>query len=290
MIVLVIGLIRFESGKTSFMIELLNYFIEHGFDVFPYKPVAGHNGWFQYETVLNSIRLGMLIGEDAYRYMEIMGCRECLELISPLDILLVPRDPIYYRGRVRAYLDSLEDMFRQAILARISIPGAKGVITRHYLVETNYKFMLESMKRPIEELLSSIDSVVRISLDEFTKLLLSPGIYNILDSILGELVSKHQVVLVEGFNDVALPIPSASSADYVVVVAPGRAYLYHGEVFRRALSALTTIFKPLAISTQSIFRLLRNPVVSVAIPPKSLIGHGYSEAAAEIGNAIVGLS
>jgi len=285
--ILVIGVLRYESGKTSFALELLNSFKEVGIDIYPYKPIGGHSGWYQYTTIINSIKLGKLVGEDAYHYAEAINCIECIEQISPLDFLLIPYDIKFYQDRIRSYIDLIDDVFRQIILVRLTTIADNGFRTVHYLVKDNYKYILESMENILRDLVKSIKYTIEIGVKELTSLILNPELYYMLDNILAYHESRHELVLIESFNDVALPIPSAINSSYVIVVAPGRVLLYDGNNFRRAVEIVSDVFRPLALSTSSILRIMKQPLLSLPIPPKQLIYTGVSKTANDIVSYII---
>ena len=285
--ILVIGVLRYESGKTSFALELLNSFKEVGIDVYPYKPIGGHSGWYQYTTIINSIKLGKLVGEDAYHYAEAINCIECIEEISPLDFLLVPYDIKFYQNRIRRYIDLIDDVFKQIILVRLTTIIDDDFRTVHYLVKDNYKYVLESMENVLRDLIKSIKYTMEIGAEELASLILNPELYRVLDNILAYHESRHELILIESFNDVALPIPSAVNSSYVIVVAPGRVLLYDGNNFRRAVEIVSDVFRPLALSTSSILRIMKQPLLSLPIPPKQLIYSGVSKTANNIVSYII---
>ncbi len=285
--ILVTGVLRYESGKTSLALELLNSFKEVGIDIYPYKPIGGHSGWYQYTTIINSIKLGKLVGEDAYHYAEAINCIECIEQISPLDLLLVPHDIKFYQNRIRRYIDLIDDIFTQIILIRLTTIIDGSFRTVHYLIKDNYRYILESMKNVLKDLIKSIKYTVEIGVEELTSLILNPELYRMLDNILAYHESRHELVLIESFNDVALPIPSAINSSYIVVVAPGRVLLYDGNSFRRAVEIVSDVFRPLALSMSSILRIMKQPLLSLPIPPKQLIYTGVSKTASDIVSYII---
>ncbi len=285
--ILLTGVLRYESGKTSFALELLNSFKEMGIDIYPYKPIGGHSGWYQYTTIINSIKLGKLVGEDAYHYAEAINCIECIEQISPLDFLLIPHDIKFYQDRVRNYIDLVDDVFKQIILVRLTTIINNNFQTVHYLVKDNCKYILESMENVLKDLINSIKYVIEIDVNELTSLILSPELYYMLDNILAYHESRHELVLIESFNDVALPIPSAINSSYVIVIAPGRVLLYDGNNFRVAVKIVSDVFRPLALSTSSILRLMKQPILSLPIPPKQAIYSGVSKTANDVASYII---
>ncbi len=285
--ILVTGVLRYESGKTSFALELLSAFRDIGVDAYPYKPIGGHSGWYQYDTIINSIRLGKLVGEDAYHYAEAVGCLDCIEAISPLDLLLIPHDIRFYSGRIRTYIDVIDDTFRQIVLVRLSNLVDNKFSSTHYLVKDNYRYVLDSMKNVLKDLIRSVGEVVEIGSDELVKLILNPELYRLLDRILEYHESRHDLVLIESFNDVALPIPGALDSSYIVVVAPGRVMVYDGESFRKAVAIVSDVFRPLALSMSSVLRVIKRPLLDLPVSPKQIVYSGVSDAAGKVASYII---
>lgn len=89
--ILISGLLVYDSGKTWLAISLAKRLKGYGHRVGIYKPIAGHNAWTQYKTVVISKKLGILVGEDVFNYISILGMgKEIIPFMNPIDILLAP--------------------------------------------------------------------------------------------------------------------------------------------------------------------------------------------------------
>ncbi len=268
MIILVIGLLRYDAGKTTWVMELIELLKEYGVKVIPFKPVGGHNAWYQYNTIKYSIELGTLVGEDAYKLAKVSGLTNMIEILSPVDVLLAPPDPSLYENDYRRYIDDSSLLEKQAILARITLPYGEVYTTTHYVIEDNYVKTIKSLRTDLEILKNKIKNVTRTTSQIFLKLLESSTIIAGLSLIQERLEKESDVLIIESFNNVALPIPSAIKADYVFVVAPGKILLYKGDDYRRALAVYGTVPGLLAYETAPVISLLKNPVLVLDWEPR----------------------
>ncbi|HDI02231.1 MAG TPA: ATPase, partial [Ignisphaera sp.] len=119
-VVLIIGLLVHDSGKTWFSISLARYALEKGYRVAIYKPVAGHSAWFQYHTLARSRELGVLVGQDVSLYLEHLGISvNDIAIVNPIDILIAPISVEEYAktGDFESYIADLENQMKQAVLA-----------------------------------------------------------------------------------------------------------------------------------------------------------------------------
>ncbi len=270
MILLVAGLLPYDSGKTSFALELIKALIDHGFRVAPFKPIASHNAWYHYEALINSIDYGALIGRDIYRLARAAGYSDRIEMLSPIDMLIAPLDPVHYFDSMQFLIDSYTTLFRQAVLLRISMPINGELKTRHYLIRENYDGMIESVKQDVNELIGKIGFIHELTFEEFMNMILDPNLYHKADEMLGELKLKFDIVVVESFNDAATPIPSTMKSEYVFIVSPGRVLVYSGDDYAKTVEALESCMGPLSLKTHSIVAL-RKPLKSLAWKPKRSI-------------------
>lgn len=268
MIILVVGLLKYDAGKTTWVIELLELMKQLGLRAIPFKPVGGHNAWYQYNTLKHSIELGKLVGEDAYKLAKTSGLMDMVDVLSPIDILLAPLDPSLYDGDYRRYVDESSLLEKQAIIARTTLPYGATYSTTHYIIEDNYARIIKSLRNDVEKLVGKIGSTISISSEKLLELLESPDTSFRLGVIQERLEEKGDVLVIESFNNIALPIPSAAKADYVFVVTPGKILLYSGSDYRKALAVYGTISRILAYETASIISLIKNPILALDWEPR----------------------
>ncbi len=265
-IVLVNGLIPHDAGKTWFTLSLAKSLMDRGLNISVYKPVAGHSAWYQFQTVLNSLKYGILVGEDVVKYIEVLGLNLDFELINPLDILLAPPDPRIYKNMVE-YLGALEDQFKQVVLFRIS--NYKGKVNDHYIVVDNVDNVVFGLKKWINELAEKLKAK-SISLSELIKLMYSKKTLEVLDYNLDLMLNKHDVVIVESFNDAAIPYYNLlEKVDVVFTVAPGYVYVINAMSFKSTVKEYYLKYGDLGLKMSNIMGKVKVISFKHLVPARS---------------------
>ncbi|MCD6324596.1 MAG: ATPase, partial [Desulfurococcales archaeon] len=118
-VVVVSGLLPYDSGKTYVTTSLAKALRTAGFKVSVFKPVAAHSAWFQHEAFEESVALGVLVGEDVLNYLR-EGLIDDVDKQNPIDILTAPPSMQAF-PTLATYLAAIESGVRQAVIARVSI-------------------------------------------------------------------------------------------------------------------------------------------------------------------------
>lgn len=263
--VLVVGLLEQDSGKTVVATAIAKELKGRGFDVGVSKPIAGHSAWYQFSTVEESRRKRMLIGEDALKLYEAAQVEDPLELVSPVDVLTAPPDPELLRWRTELYHSLIGNITSVGVLARVS-KLHKGVAeTVHMVVEESLERVSAPLRREIEELVDLLEPrPVKITSKQLEELLALEA-ERIADAAVAELSKKHEVLVIESFNDAAAPCSEALKSLAVVLVAPGRMAVYAGEKYAKACEALLGLKH--ALRTRDLAPLLK-PIYTQPTPVK----------------------
>jgi len=223
-VVLVSGLLVHDSGKTWFTYSLLRVANRLGLKVFVYKPVAGHNAWFHYRTVVKSLELRALVGNDVLTYHSILP-HEPIEKMNPVDLLLAPPSILpYLPKQVEEYLSDLESQFRQVVVARISncFTGEH----RHVYVPENLKRLPPLLRSAIERLIIELNAK-SIDIHSLVAHIQSRDVEKLLESCLEDLKLNSDLVIVESFNDAIIPFSSLlKHLRLLIVVSPGHVLVY----------------------------------------------------------------
>lgn len=222
--VMVSGLLPYDSGKTWLGASLVRLLLSYGVRVGVYKPVAGHNAWSQYPTVVESLRRGVLVGEDVIRYISIVGDID-VELVNPIDMLLAPPDPLnYLTTSIYSYLDDLENQFKQIVLARISFCSNRS--TQHLIFRNNIEGVALPLREELEILVARL-SAIEDSLEDFIQRLRSSYIEDELMKCLERIEVGREVTVIESFNNAIAPSRKIlDGIDTLIVVAPGAVAIY----------------------------------------------------------------
>lgn len=257
--ILVVGLLQFDSGKTMFAKSLLNDAVERGIDVGVSKPVSAFSGWYQSESLERSIQLKKLIGADLYGLHSDCRSRDPIDMEGPLTSLHLPPDPDRIGWQASAYLSV--GFFEQIILLRKTTVDA----THNYYVQSNMSRATKFLQGKVKELLSVLETEpVVVSPAEVEKLLLGP--FDFIDEVLKNLAEKHEFFVIESYNNAAAPTVASSLASKVVAVAPGKAAVYSGDIYRKALLAMSSLDEPWKKTTEDIVQLIK-PELTIELEP-----------------------
>ncbi|MEM2678726.1 MAG: hypothetical protein QXU62_08780 [Thermofilaceae archaeon] len=222
LIVLVAGLLPYDSGKTWFTTGAALAARERGLRVSVFKPVAAHNLWYSPRTVKKSLELGMLVGNDVLLYYE-KGLVGDLGVSNPVAIATVPPDPSKYSS-IDSYMDDFGDVGRIAVISRVYDCG-RGQHT-HYVHAENLSKAGRWASRVIGRMLAAFKAEQRSFADLAGYLYSSSAVDN-LDLCLKKLERGSEVVFVESFSDAFTPYGALlRSVGLIVLVAPGAVYVY----------------------------------------------------------------
>lgn len=222
--VMVSGLLPYDSGKTWLGASLVRLLLSYGARVGVYKPVAGHNAWSQYPTVVESLRRGVLVGEDVIKYISIVGDID-VELVNPIDMLLAPPDPLNYLSTsIYRYLDDLENQFKQIVLARVSFCSNRS--TQHFIFRDNIEGIAPPLREELKMLATKL-SAIEGSFEDFIQRLRSSYIEDELMKCLKRIEMEREVMVIESFNNAIAPFRKIlDGIDILIVVAPGAIAIY----------------------------------------------------------------
>jgi predicted P-loop ATPase/GTPase len=286
--ILIAGILPFESGKTTLALGLAREFKSRGFSVGYLKPVAGHNGWFQQDTVDYTRATGVLVGHDAYVVASELGLTREIPILNPLDILTLPLDPFLEDLTLRRYLDYMSSSLRTAVLVRFSKIGGSGLVNDYFVIGESVS-RLSSVSLALYNTIISVigenSSFTEISIRELEDLMNNPETYKEIDQTTG-LLEEREVVLVEGYNDVSAPTPSSCESDYAIAVAPTRAALYDGSKYCRGIQVLSPN-RPWLARTVSVLELIGKPLRKFNIPPETS-GAEFKRSVSDIVDTIIG--
>ncbi len=262
---LITGLIPYDSGKTFLAINLLKEFRVRGLDTGVSKPVAGHSLWYQWSTYVDSLREKVLVGQDAISLKKISGSRDPLEVINPVDLATIPPDLLLRDLRDIEFLYTSYINARSidiTALGRVSMCRDNGDIdTNHFIIKDFIKKLNEPNKELIYDLAAKLEpKPIEINREDFIKVLHEKFVY--IDRCLEKVMREHKLTIIESFNDAATPTRKALESDIVVVVLPGRLFVYNGSRYKMAFEVISDVMKNTInpfkrwVSTREVVRLL----------------------------------
>ena len=255
--VLVTGLLPYDSGKTTFAKSLIEEARDSGIDTGFCKPISGINGWYQYEFVIKSIESGLLIGEDVFRLHVAAESSDPIEHEGPVVSLLLPPDPEKTGWSTDVY--SFAGLQNQISVIRISDPEK----TKHYCVMSNVEKAVPSLKKCIKKFLSCVKAEP-IESEKSEILLLNSR--NCADRCLEYLRRNHEFFVIESYNNAAAPTIKSLEVNVVAVVTPGKAAVFTGNYYKRAILALSSVKEPWRLVTEEVMSLIK-PLAVIDVEP-----------------------
>jgi len=222
-VVLISGLIPYDSGKTWFTLSSALYARSLGLKVKVFKPVAGHNLWYSPRTIKRSVNVGLLLGNDATMYYE-NSLMDDPAIGNPMAIATTPPDPLFYNKNIEAYLTDIESVYASTVVSRITDCSSK--VIKHYYYPENLEKTPTLIRKAIKKLISVLRAE-KSSVSELIKYLESVDSERNINMCLNILQRSGDLVFVESFNDAISPCLSLlNNLDAIVIVAPGRVLVY----------------------------------------------------------------
>jgi len=263
--VLIVGLLPFDSGKTSVALSLIGEAIQRGFDVGVVKPVTAFSGWYHYQSVRRSMEFGKLIGEDVYKLHNRAKNGDPIEIKSPVVLMHMPPDP--ERVDWQSYFFTALNLSEQIVALRLTTPNE----TRHYYAPANLERLTRVLRDVAIELICSLNPKP-MEIENFDRILLKVGKFA--DECVRYISSEHELTIIESFNNASAPTESSADSDVVLLVAPSKVAIYSGERYKKAVDVL--LKPPWLISSEEIASLLR-PIKTVETKPTIDISGDWAE-------------
>ncbi len=256
--VLVVGFLAYDSGKTTVAEALIRECIRRGIDVGVAKPVSSYNAWYQHRYFEESIRLGVLVGEDVMRLHRAARSNDPIEAEGPVVGALAPPDPSRLGWRTSVYADLASSTLHQMVILRITrCTGRMNPLTTHAVIHENLERSIEPVQKMTKKMIGVLSGRINeISLQELEELLENKA-PAIADTCLEQVCEAHENVIIESYNDVAAPTQGSLRSDVVVAVGPGRAAVYRGDLYRRGLEVTSQITKPWSTTTRRVLSVLK---------------------------------
>ncbi len=264
--ILVVGLLKYDSGKTSTALSIIREAKNRGYNVGVSKPISGFDAWSQFKYVLKSMEGGVLVGEDLTLLYNEASPNEVIETVGPMVMLLAPPDPEFYSWRLSTYTAISTSTVDQVVIARTTRCLGGEHHTSHYVVEENIAHTPSAMRKALERLINKLNPEPKPVGKEFIEELFKEEVLEGVDACVERILEGYDVVVVESYNDAAAPTYASTRVDVVVAVGPGKIALYNGERYRRALSLVGEVRNPLATTTSEVLSLIK-PIKTVDIEP-----------------------
>jgi predicted P-loop ATPase/GTPase len=138
----------------------------------------------------------------------------------------------------------------------------------YYIVYKRLERLLSGVGKVMENIAYNINpKPVAIDAEALEPLILEG--YLASETCYRAIANKHQVIVIESFNDSASPLVRLDSLDIVLAVSPGKILLYNGPTYLKALKAVLgvegSIHRKWWPTTSEVLRLL-SPLNSIDTP------------------------
>ncbi len=268
--ILIVGANSFDSGKTRLAVELGKGLQDSGQSVEYFKPVSGHNYWYNHEHTRQCLEIGKLVSKDASHVKKELDLKNDLFLMNPIHSLFVP-------ARIEKPLQNLH--------SSLGLAGGSSIL------------VMQRFSRPVDEEFDTTmliaDSLVEeerviIGLEETGKLSHNSSIFsahnletfqefehqhfeNYVSESFAQIEKSAENIIIESFNDAAWPWESLLEVDHVLVVTPGHIFGYDPERFRKATFLYHKERLPIREVTFSRMSDLLKPINRVEIKPGTVL-------------------
>ena len=260
----------FNSGKTQFAIQLGRFLSEAGRSVEYFKPLSGHNYWFNHEHTEACMDMGILASLDAMNVRKHLNTTSPIELANPVHSLFVPlrlEKPL----QTLANTLGLSGTSSVLTLQRFSRPlGSKidtTVLVAEQLVEEE-RLIIRQEEVGKLTVGAAIQPVRNLEEVQYFEQLNFEG--HVTESF-AAVEKAADIAIIEGFNDSAWPWDGLKHVDVVLLISPAHVFSYDTERFRKAVYLMNRGNLPIREVTFSRISDLLKPMNRVEFRPDSNI-------------------
>lgn len=254
--VFVFGLVEKDAGKTTVSKILLHFFKELGLSFIPFKPMSGHNLWYQWQAFKQCIKQEKLFCEDIYHLREVANVNMPIEVLNPVDLLFAPLDLDYFISEGFETEFYMTDPTAVLVMERVTT-RLHGKFRNVYLVNSALETHLKYLKPVVEKLLKHSDDILtfRDTNEQIeTHMRLAERAIN---TCYGEISEKTDNILIESFNDAVMPCKQVLDVNVPIGVAPGHILIFDPSKWSKALSIITQVKHPSNLKAQDIIPVLK---------------------------------
>ncbi len=231
-IIIVVGLVGEDSGKTLAAAGLVEALRGQGVDAVGSKPMAGVRLWTESWLVGEAERRGVPVSGDGLKLWSASGgaASVSVEAVNPVVVYHALPDP----GSVGFYLSGLP-LWGTVILGRVSRCPTGRVETLHFINTELLRRLPETVEDAVLRIAVSLKPYPLKSSQELARKVLEGGYTGEAQSCLERLAGEHEIVIVESNSGRALPLPGMRRPCMVVAVSPGRILLVDPDRYWKAV-------------------------------------------------------
>ncbi len=261
---LIVGLLQFNSGKTTISKEIAEFFANKNIDIGYVKPISAFNAWYNYDVLERSIEAKKLLSGDVLKMERYV---DDPELANPICMMLSPIDP----KKIEWSWINYESYYNQLAMLRIKAD--------HYTIESDRERFPDFVEEKMSEFLSNVRST-DICLEEFERIV--DNARKLSDEILRDVRRKKEITIIESTSNLSAPSKDALSSDSVILVCPGRVAIIDSDRYRNAIDILGKLKDPWNLTTESLVELIK-PEISFNVTPRGVDKKFFEEISDIIG-------
>jgi predicted P-loop ATPase/GTPase len=266
--ILIVGANSFDSGKTHLALQLGKTFIDARISVGYFKPISGHNYWYNFEHTRTCLEKQQLVSKDATRIRDVLGLKSEIMLMNPIHSLFVPARigrPLQQVTNSLGFSGSTSILTMQRFSKPMNHTIDSTVLIADELLEENRLIIeLDEVGR-LSHNTSILDCNSLEEFQEFERLHYEEYV----SQSFSKIERGNDKVIIESFNDSVWPWEGLESVHNVLVVSPGHVFAYDPDKFRKAAYLMKRGDLPIREVTFGRIADLLKPISKLEIRPDS---------------------
>lgn len=268
-VILVIGSRPGPVGKTKASLILVKGLAEIGLKPFFVKPFAAVNWYENYDLYLQWEHYGKPFSSEFLAIKEIDDKKDPSE-VNPVCAVTSPLRVEYFieGGSAEQVFKYEGDFGRSVVLTRISLLRDDGptdlILVNSKIIKRNISLLDEKTVRRLSKSSSRINEIW--GFNDYADNVMMNAALAIKEDI-EYLMRRNIALIIEGYGNLAFPVPGLKKIDLVVAVHPGYALLYSPERYVSAVYVKEKVVRGMsAVTFEEIFGLLM-PLAHVRLEP-----------------------
>ncbi|TFG32366.1 hypothetical protein EU527_10205 [Candidatus Thorarchaeota archaeon] len=264
--ILIVGANSFDSGKTSLAANLATCFKDSGQLVEYFKPISGHNYWYNYEHTRHCLETGQLVSKDATIMKNRLELKTESTLANPIHSLFVPAKIEKPLQNIHGTL-GLGGSSAVLIMQRFSRPVNGKIDTTILLAQSLVEEERVIIRSDEIDRLSHGSSIQTANTLETFQEYEELHFEEIVSDSFALIERASDSVIIESFNDSTWPWNDLEQVDHVLAVSPGHVFSYDPERFKKASYLSKRNALPIREVTFSRVSDLLKPTAKIQIRP-----------------------
>jgi predicted P-loop ATPase/GTPase len=260
-VILVAGLLEYNSGKTSFAKGMINFFEQElSLKTAPFKPLSSNSLFYHYKEIMEHVeKYNQFLSLDIVDLLSCSSSKIDPTIANPVHRLNTQALPyeFFKEGSIKTFYNRY--LSSVTLTQRFSICDTSNGCNSIFLVNEpiygNQKFWND---------LSLTDKIIKQAKDvrtyknEQEYFSLNSQFYaDATESAFKQIKEKSQIIVIESFNNSAHPAWCIRESNAVVIVGPGSVFIYEPETYFRAIDNYRSINRNKPTTTDDILNFVK---------------------------------